>query len=1611
MIDSDQHSMKSLTAKVAQYAKSQIKNVARLNLFTTYSKLFYSHASADDLKHRSTEELFSMALSNWNLLYVRKNTSNWCIRVFNPDLKRDGWNSTHTVVELIANDIPFIVDSMRMEMNRLGLTTHFMIYMGGMQVYRNAAGLVTEITSYSSVQKSGCVIEAPVYMEIDYQPDAIALEQIKENLERVLSDVQVVSQDWMLMRSRIEETIRDVAQDNKLLSSEEMSESIAFLKWLLDDQFTFLGMRDYKVVGQGDQMALQLIKHSGLGVLRDETHSKSTRLFTDLPESARELMLSTKQVLVISKTNTLSTVHRSVYTDYIGIKQFDNKGALIGERRIIGLYTSTAYSSHPDRIPFLRHKVANILKKSGLPPKSHAVKDLMHILETFPRDDLFQGGIDELYSTAIHILNLQDRRKIRLFVRKDVYRRYVSCLVFVPRDNFSSQLILRIQNLLMNTFHGLESNYTTYFYTPVLTRIHYIIRLDSKKRLHYKLQELEEKLIEIGKSWQDNFRETALLYFGALRGNQMIERYLNAFSVAYREDFSPKNAIADIEQIEKMSADHLLGMDLYRTANLSKQEVKFKLYRFEKTVPLSDTLPILENMGLRVVGEQAYQLTFNDSRHLWINDLSMTISHDWMCDIEILKPLFQEAFNKIWLGQAENDLFNVLVLEMQLNWKEVSVLRAYTKYLRQTGFTYSTHYVAETFIKYPEIAKLFIRLFDLLFNPAMKQNATEIKALETEIAQKIDAVALLDEDRILNHIFSVIKATLRTNFYQSNKYNLSFKLSPEKIPELPLPLPKYEIFVYSPAFEGVHLRMAKVARGGLRWSDRKEDFRTEVLGLMKAQQVKNAVIVPAGAKGGFFPKNLPKNGTRDEIQAEAIACYKGFIQGLLDLTDNTLDNKIISPKDAVCYDDADPYLVVAADKGTASFSDIANQIAIDNNFWLGDAFASGGSSGYDHKKMAITARGAWVSAERHFQRLGINVDEAEITVVGIGDLSGDVFGNGVLLSEHLKLVAAFNHQHIFLDPNPNPKKSFQERKRLFDLPRSTWADYSADCISSGGGVFSRSLKAITLSPEVKTLLDITADRLTPSELIQAILRAPVDLIWNGGIGTFVKASTETHEQVGDRINDVLRINAEALRAKAVVEGGNLGFTQLARIEYAQKGGLINTDFIDNSGGVDCSDHEVNIKILLNSVVQAGELTEKQRNQLLVVMTDEVANLVLQNNYHQNLVVSLLSHFSYLQMNLYLIYMKVQEKMGKLNRELEYLPDNKTMFERRSNNLGLTQPEISVLLSYSKIILKSEILNSNLINDAYFYSYLNHSFPKLLQKKYPNYILKHRLRNEILATQLSNYIVSKMGITFVYQMSDEMNVDVATIVRAFVLASEIFHVEEIYTAIELLDFKVDMTVQLQMLDELIRLIRGATRWFLRNPCDLQDIQKTTQHFEPYVKSLYKKLPKLLLGNDKTRLEKHVVDLTLAGVPSEMAMDIALGPFVYHALNIIEAATSENIDVYQAAKIYFILGDRLDLYAFRYRINAYPVSHHWTVLAKAAFKSDLDKIQQKLTGIVIKEGVDIKNSAEQVDTWLKKNAILMNRWQLVLNDLRNEEITDFSIISVAIRELFDLIKQGS
>jgi glutamate dehydrogenase len=1363
------------------------------------------------------------------------------------------------------------------------------------------------------------------------------------------------------------------------------------------------------MTGKGAQKQLSLIPDSALGVLREDNESH----YSELPPEAKRMTL-TKHILTFAKTNSRSTIHSSRYVDYIGIKQFNKRGQVIGEFRFIGLYTWTAYHSNTLSIPILRLKVKKVLEQSGLPHRGHASKTLLNILETLPRDILFQASTDKVFELTMGIFRLQNRRIIRLFVYKDPFKRYVSCFVYVPKDDYNTELRYRIEEILMQALHGTEvSFFDTRFSDSLLARLFFEIRLDPQNPPAYDLKELEKKLMLVGKSWRDNLQEDLLKEMGDNEGRSLYLRYKQAFPAGYREAFSPSSTVSDIEHMEKLSPHNLLEMNLYKPFDVPWNMICFKLFRAEHTIPLSDVMPILENLGMRVIGEQPYEIVLTDGSDVWINDFSMLYSSENLLDIEKNKQNFQEAFNKIWHGEAENDGFNHLVLAAELSWREVSVIRAYAKYLKQLGSTFSQAYMEDTLTRNPIIASLLVNLFKNRFDPKLQDVSEQTtKEIEDEIQRMLESVANLDEDRILRMFLNVIKATVRTNYYQTlarkhPKPYLSFKFNSAEIQDIPLPRPLSEIFVYSPRLEGIHLRMGKVARGGIRWSDRREDFRTEVLGLMKAQQVKNAIIVPAGAKGGFVPKALTPESGREAILEEAMSCYRNFIRGLLDLVDNLQGNKVVHPENTVYYDSDDTYLVVAADKGTATFSDIANEIAKEYQFWLGDAFASGGSTGYDHKKMAITARGAWESVKYHFQELGTDIQKQDFTVVGIGDMAGDVFGNGMLLSKHTKLVGAFNHQHIFVDPDPDPAESFKERQRLFNLPRSTWEDYNSEIMSKGAGIFKRSAKAIKLSPEIKNLLLIKKDIVTPNELIRALLKAPVDLLWNGGIGTFVKASFETNADAADRANDAIRINADELSCRVVGEGGNLGFTQLARIEYDLNGGKIYTDFIDNSGGVDCSDHEVNIKILLNMVMEKAELTEKQRNALLVQMTDEVSHLVLHNNYRQARAISLGAQQSYDYVSLYIRYINDKVREHKIDRYLEFLPEDKTMLERKANGKGLTCPEIAVLSAYGKIMLKEDILNSDLHKDPSLTGkYVELAFPKILRKRYPEEMKKHRLYREIIATQLSNTVITDMGVTFVYQMYDETRATSPDIVRGYVISSEIFHMPEFYEQVAALDNKIPADLQTSLVLEMVRLVRRATRWFLRNQRPHLDIKVTTDLFSHNAEKIFKNLPDLLMGSDKEYFENKKIELISAGVPEELAARIAGARAMYSALNIIEAATEYRIDVQKVASIYFSLADLLALDQFREMINNFSVDTHWSVLARSAVKGDLDWQQRILTIGVLKDNSKLIDTEKLLSTWLDTHKTLVERWQTTFSDLRSSVTLEYAMLAVAMRELLDL-----
>lgn len=1606
--DKRQAIIKEILHYIKHHASLQDKD-----LLQAFAKRYFSSASMEDLENHSIEDLYGMVQSHWDLVYQRAPGESK-VRVFNPTSDTNGWRSTHTIIEISNDDIPFLVDSTRMVINRYGFQIHFILHFGGLKVKRDKHYRIIEIIPPGIVEKDA-TSEAPIYIEIDRLSDERMMQDLTTDILRVLGDVRVAVEDWPKMIARVKGCLNELEKNPAHLDPNEVAESRDFLHWLINNNFTFLGSREYKLIGNGTNRALQAIPGTGLGVLRDEISSATSKSYADLPPQARKMALS-KSILIIAKTNTTSTVHRLTYTDYIGVKKFNAEGELIGECRFIGLYTSTAYHSSPRQIPFLRHKVDKVLMDLGFPPNSHDGKEAVHILETLPRDDLFQASQDELRDLTMSIIQIKERKLIRLLVRRDAFYRYFSCLVYVPRDLFTTSLASAMQDILMQAFKGLESSFTIYFSDSVLARIHFLIRVNPKSPIEYDVGQIEKKLIAVTRSWKDEFRDRLLARYGESVALIYFSKYNKAFPASYTEYYSPEEALEDISIIEALSKENPLGM-LFSRVN-GNNMLSLKLFNTEQTIVLSDVLPILENMGLRIIGERPHELKFKDGRHIWINDFDMSYVVTKAFDINNIKDNFQEAFARIWNKETENDKFNRLVLEANLTWQETAMLRAYTKYLRQAGFTFSQQYVEETLINNPEITKALVQLFILRFDPSYhKGKRTNLSDLIHYIEESLDNVASLDEDRILRRILEVIQATLRTNYFQKTEYGtlktyISFKFDPLLISDLPLPRPKYEIFVYSPRVEGVHLRAGKVARGGLRWSDRREDFRTEVLGLMKAQQVKNTLIVPDGAKGGFVVKQtFTPEMSRDDYLKEGINCYSTFICGLLDITDNIQEGKVISPVDVVRYDDDDPYLVVAADKGTASFSDIANGIAKQYGFWLDDAFASGGSTGYDHKKMGITSRGVWVSVKRHFRELGIDPEKDIFTVIGIGDMSGDVFGNGMLLSERIKLIGAFNHQHIFLDPDPDPTLSYNERKRLFDLPRSTWTDYNPELLSKGGGIFSRAAKSIRLTPEIKHILNTKKDTMVPNELIRAMLKASVDLIWNGGIGTFVKASYEFNIDVGDRTNDNIRLDANELNARVIAEGGNLGLTQLARIEYSLQGGIVNTDFIDNSAGVDTSDHEVNIKILLNKLIIEEKLTFAQRNKLLEKMTNEVVHLVLQDNYNQTQMLSLEASISQQNMDLFRQYMNDLEKKTRLNRKLEYLPDDKTLIERKANNKPLTRPEIAVLLAYCKMYLKQDILASDIPENIYFVKYLKTAFPQPLSEKYFTEMNQHSLRREIIATQLCKSITDRMGVNFIERLQRETGAQAAEIIRAFAVAESIYKMDELWDQITKLDYKVDIHVQYRMMLHIFYLIRRGTRWLLRNRKKELDINRLIKDFEPAIAELTKQLPHLLDISDKEAFDLAVHYLMEQNVPEKLAKNIAACNALFTSLDIVEGAKKYKLKLTDMAKTYYLLGNQLELNWLRELMNTYNVESQWDELARAGFRDDLDRVQRKLSSRVLMIKVDGEKNKpveERIQFWMKHNQPLVQRWQKLIADVKSSDNASFVAYSVVLRELFDFVQ---
>ncbi len=1593
-----------LIATIANRARRKLgkKRADSVKLFITQ---YYEHVPPRDVLGESPDALLCSAVGLWEFAATRR-PGRPKIRVYNPTLKEHGWESPHTVVEIVNDDMPFLVDSVTAELNRWDVTVHLAIH-PVCKVRRDGRGRMRELLD-PGMCGDGVATESMMHLNITRQSGK-RLDSIRSGIDGVIADVRAAVEDWGSMRDRMEMIIKELDRPPSGVPGEEAHEVREFLRWLHDNHFTFLGFREYDFKIDKRKSAISVRRRTGLGILRDPKFVlfKELRNLASMPPEVRAFV-GRPDLLLVTKTSLTSTVHRPVHMDSIGLKRLDARGRVVGERVFVGLFTSTAYNLNPRDIPMLRRKLQKAFDRAGFPPASHDGKALLNILETYPRDELFQVSEDHLYRASIGILHLQDRQRVALFARADDYGRFISCFVYIPRERYTTDLRHRLQDIMCEAFAGEVSTYKAELGDSPLARLHVIIATTPGRVPKYDIDELEARMAEEVRSWSDRMQDALVAANGEEQGLELCRRYADAFPPGYRERFAGDDVVADVAKLEQVLESDALGMNLYKPPGTAANRFRFKIYSRRQPVPLSDILPMLEHLGLKVVDEFPHAIRPRNADLVMMHDFGLETRDGSGVDVGGARENFHDVFGRVWRGELESDGFNGLVLQAGLSWREVVILRAYCKYLIQARISIAQDTLEQTLAKHSALTGRIVELFMTKFDPKGGKNAKGRAArILNRLNDGLDSVESAVEDGILRHFIYMVDATLRTNFFQESgdggpKPYISFKIDSKKLEFLPKPRPLREIFVYSPRVEGVHLRFGMVARGGVRWSDRRDDFRTEILGLVKAQQVKNAVIVPVGSKGGFYVKQPPTEGGREAYLKEGIACYETFICGLLDITDNRVGNRVVPPKDVVRLDEDDPYLVVAADKGTATFSDIANGISQRYGFWLGDAFASGGSQGYDHKKMGITARGVWESVKRHFRELGLDTQTEDFTVIGVGDMSGDVFGNGMLLSRHIKLLAAFNHLHIFVDPDPDPARSFKERKRLFNLPRSAWSDYDPKVLSKGGRVFERKAKSLALTPEIKKRFAIPKDKVTPNELMKILLTAEADLLWFGGIGTYIKASSESHADAGDRANDGIRAEAVALRCRVIGEGANLGMTQRGRIEFSLSGGRLNTDSIDNSAGVDCSDHEVNIKILIDRAVAAGDLGQKNRNRLLASMTDEVAQLVLRDNYLQTQAITRFESKGAGALDDQVRLMRVLEEEVELDRKVEFLPDDEALADREAAKQGLTRPEIAVLMSYAKIWLYDKILESDIPEDAALAENLVNYFPKPLRLKYRPLIEKHQLRREIIATYLTNSLINRVGATFVTEFMEKTGRGAADIARAYVITLRVFRLGEFWNGIEALDNRVPAEVQTSMLKDINHLIEWVTLWFLRNGHASLDIGEHVAEFaagmETLSRDLDQTLPAHYLDDVKMRAKTYIDK----GVPRGLAQLFAGLVNLYSSGDIVRLANRHKRPVADVARLYFAIGTRFRMGRLRAASNMLDSESHWQKLAVAALIEENYDHQLALASQVLACTGRTPDEQKAIDAWIKKNRETVDQADAFLEELWSAEVDDLSMIAVASRK---------
>jgi glutamate dehydrogenase len=1539
---------------------------------------YWRFVSDEEMIGRTPEELVGATLAHRELA-ARRPPGEAQLRVSDDPV------NDYSVLEVVVDDLPFLVDSVTAALAGRDLDVHLLVH-PVVVVRRDAAGGFDRTRPEAEPADAGPddVVESWIRVEITRVGDDTQLRAIGDAVGRALADVRAAVDDWSGMRDTAVALAAELTASPPPVPDGDVSDAVELLRWLADDNFTFLGYREYRLVDhergpdergpdergpdergpdERGRLVLAAVPGTGLGILRAAPASR--RVVDEYPK-VRE-----KRLLVITKANSRATVHRSRYLDYISVKTFDAAGEVAGERRFLGLFGSAAYRSSVAELPVVRRLVGEVTARVGLSPRGHSGRELMEILETYPRDDLFQVSADELGETVLGVLRLAGRRQVRLFVRRDVYGRFVSCLVYLPRDRFTTANRLRIQEILMRELGGVGAEHTARVSDSVLARLHFIVRTDPGRTgpagasAGVDLDRLTQVLNDATRLWDDDFRLVLERRLGRAEAKRLYHRYGPALPASYKEEHDAYEAVKDIARMELMDQPGQVAMRVYRRGG-DERDVRLRVLRFGEPMVLSAVLPVPHSFGVDVTDERPHEVRRADGT-VYMYDFALKLPPGSRPLVEV-RPYLESAFSAVWRGVAEIDGYNALVLTAGLTWRHVVVLRAYARYLHQAGTVYSREYLEQTLVAHPDIAAGLAELFTTRFDPDPGRLDADRAAREGElvaaIRAQIDRVANLDQDRILRVHLTLIQATLRTTFFQRGADDrplpyLAVKLDPQAIPDLPAPRPSREIFVYSPRFEGVHLRFGAVARGGLRWSDRRDDLRPEILGLVKAQMVKNAVIVPTGAKGGFVLKRPLIAGGDDALRAEGVECYQLFVSALLDLTDNIEGGRVVPPRDVVRHDRDDPYLVVAADKGTASFSDFANEISQERGYWLGDAFASGGSAGYDHKKMGITARGAWESVRRHFRELGVDVQAHDFTAVGIGDMSGDVFGNGMLLSRRTRLIAAFDHRHIFLDPTPDAATSYAERRRLFDLARSSWDDYDPSLISPGGGVWPRTAKVVPVAAPVRAALGIdpVVTALTPVELVRAILTAPVDLLWSGGIGTFVKAATESHPEVGDKTNDPVRVDGCQLRCRVVGEGGNLGLTQAGRVEYAMRGGLVNADFIDNSAGVDCSDHEVNIKILLAAATAHGELDRRGRDTLLAEMTGEVGAAVVRDNYLQACVLGDTQTRARTLLPVHRRMISELERRGLLDRALEGLPDDEALAGRMAAGAGLSSPELAVLLAYTRIAVKREIGGSALCDEPWTGDVLADYFPSPLRPRYAARMADHPLRREIVTTQLVNEAVNRGGVSFFFRTTEETGVGAADVLRGYVVARHVFGLDQVWPAVESLDDRVAIEGQMLMYLDVRRLLDKAVRWLVSNRPAPLDVAGEIERVRPGVRRLLPRLGGLLRGREKQAWMDHRAALVGLHVPERIAEMVTSLNYGFGLLDVVAAGQATGVDAGAVAHVYFVLSERFRVDYLLSKIAGLPKENRWQTLARTALRYDLYAALAELTTQVLTvAGVD-------------------------------------------------------